>query len=335
MRVVQQPDEHQWRAFVDAHPRGNIFHTPDMFQVFARTAHHCPEVWAVVDDASRMLALMVPVRITLVNGLLRKFTTRAVVYGGTLCEESAIGQAALRLLLKTYADRRAGHALFTELRNLHEYGDLQSIFANCGYVYEDHLTYLIDLNRPAEQIMSSIGTRTRKQIRKGLRDGLVEICTVNDRADLGSWYAVLRQTYRNAQVPLADRSLFEAAFDVLYPRGLARFLVARVQGEIAACSIELCYKRTIYGWYGGSDRAYSKYLPNELLIWNLLEWGAGNGYQLYDFGGAGKQNEEYGVRAFKAKFGGDLVSYGRYTCVHSPHLLRLSRLGYSIYRSML
>ena len=42
-------------------------------------------------------------------------------------------------------------------------------------------------------------------------------------------------------------------------------------------------------------------------------WGAENGYRLCNFGGAGKRDEEYGVRDFKAKFGGELICFARST----------------------
>lgn len=335
MQVVQLLDEHLWRTFVEANPRASIFHTPEMHRVFSATTDHQPELWAVVDGESEVLALMTPVHVTLVSGLLRRLTTRSVVYGGALCQDSQRGRAALRQLLEAYTSSTAGQSLFTELRNFHEFSDLRPTIEGCGYAYEDHLNYLIDLNRPSGEILRSMGARTRKHIRRGLRSRQVEIVEITDRAGLVEWYDVLQRTYRNVRVPLADRSLFEAAFDVLCPRGMAVFLSARVAGATVACSIELCYKRTIYGWYGGSDRAYSRYLPSEMLTWHVLEWGARSGYQVYDFGGAGRQNEEYGVRAFKAKFGGDLVSFGRHTYVHAPRLLRLSRLGYSLYRHLL
>ena len=101
-----------------------------------------------------------------------------------------------------------------------------------------------------------------------------------------------------------------------------------------AVSVELLYKGVMYGWYGGVDRAYAGYTPGELLAWHILKWGVGNGYHLYDFGGAGKPDVEYGVRDFKAKFGGDLVCYGRNICVHAPVLLYLSRWGYAAYRRL-
>lgn len=334
MRVVQHLDEDQWKAFVDQHPEGNIFHTPEMFRVFARTKGYEPDLWAAVDDRSDVLALIAPVHIALMNGALRRLTTRSVAYGSVLYQDTPDGQAALQLLLNTYARSIRGQSLFSELRNLHSLDHLRPLLTGCGYVYNGHLNYLIDLNRPAEAVLQSIGPRTRKKIRKGLRAGQVSVCEVSDRSDLAAWYEMLQKTYNNARVPLADRSLFDAVFDVLRPAGMAKFLMARTQGVVVACSIELPYKDTIYGWYGGCDRAYREYAPNELLIWHILEWGASNGYRVYDFGGAGQPGEEYGVRDFKAKFGGQLVNFGRYTLTHSPHVLKLSQLGYAVYRRL-
>jgi lipid II:glycine glycyltransferase (peptidoglycan interpeptide bridge formation enzyme) len=79
---------------------------------------------------------------------------------------------------------------------------------------------------------------------------------------------------------------------------------------------------------------YADEVPGELLMWHILKWGAENGYRTYDFGGAGNPDEKYGVRDFKAKFGGRLVCFGRNTFVHDPALLRLSTFGYSLLRRL-
>ena len=136
-------------------------------------------------------------------------------------------------------------------------------------------------------------------------------------------------------MPLADQSLFEALFVVLYPRGMIKCLLARVGDDYASGSVELLFKKRIYGWYAGTDRVYTKYVPNELLMWHILRWGAENGYGVYDFGGAGKPDGDYGVRKFKAKFGGELVCFGRNICVHSPLRLAFSKMGYAIFRRFL
>jgi lipid II:glycine glycyltransferase (peptidoglycan interpeptide bridge formation enzyme) len=239
------------------------------------------------------------------------------------------------MLLQTYRRKARTTALFTELRNLSDLSELQPILEKNGFVYEEHLNYLIDLNRPSDEILQSVGRSTRKKIRKTLRDNLVQIIEVKNRVELEPCYETLQKTFSRAKVPLADYSLFAAACEELSPKGMARSLLAKVEGVIAACSIELAYKDVIYGWYGGSDRAYRRISLNEILIWHVLKWGADGDYRLYDFGGAGKPDEKYGVRDFKAKFGGKLVCFGRNRWVHYPALLRLSELGYYIYRCCL
>ena len=45
-RVVRDLDPSRWSAFVDGHPQGSIFHTPEMHRVFGETQRHNPAVWA-------------------------------------------------------------------------------------------------------------------------------------------------------------------------------------------------------------------------------------------------------------------------------------------------
>lgn len=327
--VVRTLPEDEWRHFVDKHPDGNIFHTPEMFQVFSRTKHFRPELWAAIKD-QRLLALLLPVRITLIDGLMRYFTTRSVVYGSILYMQNTEGHEALKKLLQTYTYDVGGPPLFTELRNLSDLDAIQPTLNEHGFVYEEHLNYLIDLNHSPEAVFKKIGRRTRKHIRRGLRRADIFIEELKERGQITACYNLLRKTYRNARVPLADRSLFEAAFDVLHPKNMVLFTQACL-GEIpVANSVDLLYKDIIYGWYGGMDRSYSRYMPNELIMWNILKYGAENGYRLYDFGGAGKPEEKYGVRDFKAKFGGELVCFGRNTYTHAPILFSISKFGYRI-----
>lgn len=334
MNVVRRLDENLWRDFVDDHPLGNIFHTPEMFQVFAQAKGHRPSLWAAVDDAGRPLALLLPVQVTLMGGLLRRTTTRAIAYGSILCVPDSSGTEALAALLQAYRLEAKDSALFTELRNLSDLSHLQSTLNENGFVYEDHLNYLVNLDRSPEAVLQSIGKRTRKKIRRALREGQVVIEEVSQRDRAALCYELLQKTYAAAQVPLADWSLFEAAFGVLQPRGMVKFLLARIGDNYAAGSVELVYKQGIYGWYGGLDRAYSEHIPNELLLWHIFRWGAEHGCKLYDFGGAGRPDEEYGVRDFKAKFGGELVCYGRNVCVHAPTRLAISKMGYRIYQNL-
>jgi lipid II:glycine glycyltransferase (peptidoglycan interpeptide bridge formation enzyme) len=306
-----------------------------MFQVFAQAKGYHPTLLAALNQENEITALFIPVQITLMEGLLRPLTTRAIAYGSVLCSPGVQGSQGLAALLNAYSQSTRNKVLFTEMRNLSDLSVLQPVFLQSGFEFEQHLNYLINLNRTPVEVLKNIGPRTRKHIRQALRKGTVIVEEFSDPSLLSGWYELVRKSYKNARVPLADSSLFRAAFNILRPRGMAQFWIARIGSTCVAASMELVYKDIIYGWYSGIDRAYSSEAPGELLMWHVLEKGARNGYRMYDFGGAGRPDEKSGVRDFKAKFGGQMVCYGRNIKVHSPGLLRWSEKGYQVYRQLI
>lgn len=333
MRVIRELNETKWNEFVLGNPHANIFHSPEMFRVFTNTRGYSPTIWAVEDQHGQVLALLLLVKVT-VSSLPSILTTRAVSFGSVLYEEGPHTNEALNLLLKTYIKEVEHPPLFTELRNLSDLSSIQPVLQDCGFEYEEHLNFLVDVSQPVDVVFQSIGRRTRKNIRRGLNQNKVIVERVMDREKVSACINLVRETYQKVNVPLADSSLFESAFDLLSPKEMIRVTMASIDGQPAATSFELLYKDVIYGWYGGVDRRFSAYLPNELLMWEILKWGAESRYRVYDFGGAGKPDEEYGVRDFKAKFGGNLVAYGRNSYIHRPGLLNLSKAGFWIYQKI-
>ena len=89
--------------------------------------------------------------------------------------------------------------------------------------------------------------------------------------------------------------------------------------ELIGVRLELCYKGLIYDWYAGSDDQFKNRYPNDFLPFHILFWGKENGFDKFDFGGAGKPDKPYGVREHKLKFGGELVNFGRYEKIKSTH----------------
>jgi len=334
VQIVETLPEDRWQAFVDSHPQGNIFHTPAMQAVFARTRGCEPLLRAAVADDGRLLALLTAVGIRLTSGPLARLTSRAVAYGGVLCAEDEEGQEALAALLRGHNRSSGRRFLFTELRHRSDATTLQPTLAACGYEHEQELNFLIDLARPVEVIWEGLNRTARKNVHRAERDGLV-VQEVSTEEGLTDFYALLRQVYADAQVPLADVSLFRAAFELLRRRGLARFVLARSPQGVAGARVVLLYKGVIFDWYAGADRQRRDSRPNDFLVWHTLQWGAAHGYHTFDFGGAGHPDVPYGVRDFKAKFGGRLVNFGRERCVHAPRLLRLSEAGYNLLRRFL
>ncbi|MCB0168163.1 MAG: peptidoglycan bridge formation glycyltransferase FemA/FemB family protein, partial [Anaerolineae bacterium] len=212
LKVVRTLAEADWRRFVDEHPDANIYHTPDMFRVFETTAGYDPTLWAVVDSSNQPLALLLPVNITLMDGLLRRFTTRAVVYGSILVSPTPPGRQALSLLLETYQNETKNSALFTELRNMSDLSTQQTFLNEKKFIFEDHLNFLIDLTQAEDQLWQNVKKKCRQHIRTSRNKG-TQVHRITDRSELTAAYTILQQVYARSQVPLSDLSLFEAAFD--------------------------------------------------------------------------------------------------------------------------
>ena len=123
----------------------------------------------IEDD--RILALHIPVQITLLGGLFRFLTTRDVDFGSVLVENSMQGRRGLALLLQEYNRCIPGKPLFTELRNFADQGYIQDILNDNGYEFEGHLNYLLDLRRDETAILQSFSKSTRNRIRKIIRQG--------------------------------------------------------------------------------------------------------------------------------------------------------------------
>ena len=333
LEITNSPDIKQWSEFVYNHPQGNIFQTPEMAEVYKRTKNYEPILLAVVDTKNdEILAVLQAVVIKEISGFLGTFSARSIIQGGPLFIENEKGIEALKVLMEHY-DKIATQkkALYTQIRTMWDTSNISSFLNSMGYEYEEHLNFLIDLNRPEEEIWRDIHKSRRKGINRAANKGVV-IEEVRDKKFIPIFYGIVEETYKNARIPLADISLMESAFELLAPKNMATFYMAKYEGMYVGARAVLNYKGLIYDWYAGASLDYLSLYVNEALVWHILKEGANNSYHTFNFGGAGKPNEEYGVREFKRRFGGEMVNFGRYTKVYSPIRMKIAEKGFSIYR---
>ena len=90
--------------------------------------------------------------------------------------------------------------------------------------------------------------------------------------------------------------------------------------------------KAMYEWYVcGLDRQYKGkgIYPSVLVTWAAISRAAKNQIPCFDFMGMGNPEEPYGVRDFKARFGGNWVNHGRYARVNQKIMYSLAELGYN------
>ncbi len=330
VQIVHSLADDAWDSFVTCHPKGTIYHTREMFEVWSKANEYRPRLWAYV-SGDNILAFLIPVEISFANGFLRPFTTRSISFGSLLYTAGSDRVTAIRELLQAYTRESNGASLFTELRNPTNLSEIQPILQENSFAFESHLNYLIDLTLPMEKVWKGLSKSTQKHIRTAQKNKLVAE-NVTDQSQLPLVYNLLKTTYHRIRIPLPSRTFFQAAFHILIPKGMLKVNLVRYDGIPISTRLALVYKDRILDWYTGSDRSFEKLYPEEFLIWETLLWGMVNGYRIFDFGGAGRPSENYGPRVFKERFGGGLVDFGRNTFVHSPIRLRISKFAYGLYR---
>ncbi len=329
--ITDQPARAAWQQFVARHPDGNIFHTPDFADVVAGTRGWSSRTLAAVDVANGEIAALWPaVLTTVLGGLLQPLATRAVLFGGMLVAPARLGQDALASLLPAVTKRARGRFLFTELRHQNAVTGWQAPLEAAGFRWEPHLNFLIDLRQSEDALWNGLSSSARRNVRTAQKKG-VSAVTVSDQTGVETFYGLLRKVYDLAGVHLTDISLFRRAFEVLGPRGQFQIVLALADGRAIGGRASLVYKDRLLDWYAGADRDYARLYPNDFLVWHLLQWGQTQGYQIFDFGGAGHPDKPYGVRDFKERFGGQLVNYGRSVKIHAPWY-GLAVKAYDIYR---
>ena len=327
---VIYPKEKELNEFVCSHPQGNIFQTYEMAKVYENTRRLEPITLAAVDDSGNICASLVTYLSKEKEGILSPFATRAVIYGGPLFLGNEKGVKAVSSLMDHYDAVAGKKAIFTEIRMTHEVPEL-SLIKDKGYVYEDHLNFLLDLNPPVEKLRAQLSKSKKRYINKSLKKGC-NVVEVSDMDSVSTAYSILSDTYNRVRLPLADESLFRSVARILVPKGMAKFFLARYDGMDIGTIVLLIFKDRGYDWYVGSRRGHSGLYPNDLLAWHAITSCKDHGCSTFDFCGAGKPNKEYGVREFKRGFGGELVNLGRYRKIHAPIKMQVAKLGFEVYR---
>ena len=331
-RVTDSIDPEKWADFVYNHPHGNIFQTPEMQEVYERTKNYDPITLAAVDGGGEILALVQAVVIREMGGYPGTFSARSVIQGGPLYVGGNEGKEAVRMLMGHYNGIARKKALYTQIRNMWDTSEIFDILKTVGYRSEEHLNFLIDLNKNRDELWNILHKSRRNGINKCYRLGTV-VEEVQDINLIRQIYNILQATYSHAKLPLSDITLFESAFIVLKPKNMVRYWVAKHDNKIIGTILTLVYRDVIFDWYAGASMDALNLGPNEVLPWHVMEWGSENKFNIFDFGGAGKPGEEYGVRNFKKRFGGKSVNFGRYELIHCKIKTKIAENVFKLYRN--
>jgi len=326
----------EWGRFVYEHPNGNVFQTPEMYEVYKNTKNYEPVFIGVTDNSGEIVGTLLSVIQREFGGPLGILSSRCVTWGGPLIKDSLLPNEkneVLSLILKKLNDIVKRKALYMEFRNLWNTNDSRRIFENNGYEWEDHLDILIDLTKSEEALWQQMKRNRKRNIKKAKNYG-VSFREATSRSEVYEIINLIKNTYSRANLFLSDKSLFLSAWNILKPKELVNFFYLSFNNNMVSARTELLYKNMVYDWYAGTSDDGYKYHFNDYIVWAIWLWAKDNGYSIFDFGGAGNPNKPYGPRDFKLRFGGQMVNFGRYKGIYRKITFKLLMKGLDIYKKV-
>lgn len=316
-------DRAEWGALVGRAETVTWFQTEVAYLFFASLPTMMrPFAYGVAEDG--VLKGVVVGFVTVEQSRWRQFfTRRAIINGGPLLAED-ISTEALRMLLGRLREEVSKEAIYIEMRNFNDYSRWKDSFEACGFAYQPHLNFHLDCSEEAV-IQRNMHESRRRQVRKGLASGAV-IEKAKTEQEVRDFYRILEQLYRRkVKTPLFGLEFFLAFFRQEW----GKYLLVKYEGKvIGGMMCPILEGRTIYEWYVcGLDEPYREQHPSALATYAAMQYAVEHGLPRFDFMGAGKPGDDYGVRAFKAQMGGQLVEHGRFLLIAKPLLYRIGVLG--------
>ena len=257
-------------------------------------------------------------------GIKSYLSRRCIVWGGPVISDDVPDKdKVFEILMNSFIEKLKGKAIYIEFRNLFDYSEFHSLFTSFGFQFSEHLNFIILLDNE-NSVKKRIRGNKLREIKKSLKAG-AEIVESKDESEISDFYKLLSELYKTkvkTPLPCLDYFLNFSKYNI------GVFLLIKFQNKIIGGLMVGVYNGVIYELYAcGEDKKYQDVYPSVLANWAGLEYGLNNGLKYFDFLGAGKPNEDYGVREFKARFGGELMNYGRYKLILNKPLYALGELG--------
>ena len=92
-------DKQSWSDFVKNHPQGNVFQTPEMYQVYQHANNITPYIVAVIDNG-QVVGILLAQWMSNGGKLAQWITSRSIISGGPLAKDN--DPAIIDLLLRAY-----------------------------------------------------------------------------------------------------------------------------------------------------------------------------------------------------------------------------------------
>jgi len=218
-----------------------------------------------------------------------------------ICIDKTLEQAAVeQALAKGLLEEADGESLL----NVYSWMLLES-FQGLGFRHRQlEGNVVLDLTIGAERLFNGLHRNRRRDVRLAIRNGM-EVSEASNQEDLLEYYDVYVKWHQTERKKIVSELRPLESF--LQERAVtdnSRLFVARYKGTIVAGITVRFFPGGLVQYASNcSLDEFMRLLPNDLLVWKMVEWACSNGFQKLSMGGAHR---------FLKKWGGTVVPIHRY-----------------------
>jgi FemAB-related protein (PEP-CTERM system-associated) len=282
--ALETPDHVRWDTFVLEQPRCTFFHQTAWMKVMTETYGYRPYYFYAERDGQ-------------VTGVAPSFlisnwvsgrclvSLPFAVYGGVVAADS---ETERMLVQKLEAVANELEVTFLELRN-RDNEPYEGYYPNPRYA-----TFTIPLAPDSEKLYSALPKDIRYMIRKAKKAGLEAREGLNQ---LDDFYKLMSVNLRRLGTPAFPKVLFKNLIKA-YGKNV-ELMLAYSRGRAVAGAMSFNFRDWTQPYYFGSLDEAKGLAANNFLWWKLIERGAQQGFQVFDFG---RSKKESGNFEFKKKW---------------------------------
>lgn len=316
----EQIDKITWKETIELSDFISPFQSFEFFQFYNSISNNRGIIYAAKEiNVIKALCL---VTITKEPGMKKWFSSRAIIYGGLIITSNETIYLSM-LLNYIYEDLRKD-VIFIEIRNYSNYSNFHKIFLQNNFSYLPYVNYIINFQgQTLNELINKMKYNRRREIKLSLTEGAT-YCEANNLSEVKSLYIILNKLYKErVKLPLPKINFFYEVFNTK----IGKIFIVKHNTMVIGGSVCFYYPKSyIYTMYYCGLRDYHKKIfPTHLAILAVIDYGITNNLKGLDLMGAGKLNEEYGVRNYKSEFGGELIEYGRFLKICKPFLYKLGK----------
>ncbi len=201
-----------------------------------------------------------------------------------------------------------------------KYIEFRSSFFNAHQPpYETYYTHDIDLTMSSSELWARLKNSNRRNIKKAIRLGL-KVQFEKSTQCLKDFYRLQVITRKRHGLPPQPFRFYKNIFENLILKDLGIIASVYYKNRMIATSIFFNFNHKAIFKYGASDHIYHPLRPNNLVMWETINWYRENNCHLLNLGRT--DTGDKGLLEYKRSWGGEEseLNYFRFSCNQNKYI---------------